>query len=107
MSRIKFFSNNLITLDHKENEITFSLPDTRDDYIQQFKVPKHTVGTNNLLVFLDGRLVISDVHYEDINSHYISFYEPVPTDIEIYTILIKTSKDKTLKDSEVIEWQSF
>lgn len=94
-----FFSNNLIYVDSEQLEITKSLSNERPSLQKTFSVPNHTVGTNNLLIFLNGELQIRDKHYGDYNSHSIQFKNNVDTKSDFVAILIKANS--------ILEWGYF
>lgn len=85
-----FFSNNVIYVDGEEVEILKSLAGERKNEFQQiFDVPSHTVGTNNLSIFLNGVLQIKDKHYEDYNSNQIKFKNKIGNGYDFVAILRK------------------
>lgn len=92
MSAYSFFSNNLIYVDGENCEIAKSLKNTRPDVTQTFTAPSHTVGTPNLLVFLDGRLQIKDVDYNDSNSTEIEFTNNVAVNQDVVIILVRAGQ---------------
>lgn len=94
-----FFSNNLIYVDSEQLEITKSLSNERPNLQKIFTVPNHTVGTANLLIFLNGELQIKDKDYEDYNSHSIQFKNNVGTKSDFIAILIKANS--------ILEWGYF
>lgn len=95
MSKATFFSNTLIYLDNAENEIKYSLAYTRIYDQRIFAVPEHNVNSNNLLIFLDGRIQIRGVHYEDINSFNVRFINNISPNREFYSILTKNGVEGT------------
>ncbi|MCG8540829.1 MAG: hypothetical protein MJA82_12955 [Clostridia bacterium] len=103
MSKVKFFSNNLVILGGKESEIVSSLRGSRVVWQQIFTVPKHTVGTKNLLIFLDGKIMIQGRDYEDINSYEVQLTYPIDPGKDFHAILVKTGKD----GNGALEWESF
>lgn len=104
MSKVNFFSNSLIFSDPRESEKTVSLGVDRTVPQQVFNVPEHSVGTVNLLVFLDKQLQIPDVDYEDINSYEIRFFQPIDTGLDVYCVLMATQDEK---EEEEIKWEEF
>lgn len=104
MSAYSFYSNNLIYVDGENCEIIKSLKNTRPKNETIFTAPNHTVGTPNLLVFLDGKLQIADVDYHDCNSYEIEFTNPVGITHDVVMVLIR-SKQQTVSDG--LEWGSF
>lgn len=108
MAKARFFSNSIIKLDHTENEIMSSLRGTRTSPQATFTVPEHTVGTNNLMIFIDGRIIIRDRDYTDINSNNIQLTNPIDTNVDFHAILVKTSKDEHIDIGvETVKWESF
>lgn len=106
MSAYNFFSNNLIYVDSEICEITKSLANTRLTVQRVFEVPAHTVGTPNLLVFVNGGLQTKDIDYYDSNSSQISFTRDIPIDEDVVCILIK-GKNSDSSESQSLEWGSF
>lgn len=94
-----FFSNNLIYVDSEQLEITKSLSNERANLQKTFSVPNHTVGTSNLLIFLNGKLQIRDEDYEDYNSYSIQFKNYIDTKSNFVAILIKANS--------ILEWGYF
>lgn len=92
-----FFSNNLVYVDTEQIEITKSLSGERNSNQKIFQVPSHTVGTNNLLIFLNGILQIKDLHYEDYNSNEVNFKNYISNDIDFIAILIKGNSSGSLE----------
>lgn len=85
-----FFSNNVIYVDGENIE--------RVDYVVDlpqsiFNAPNHTVGTENLLVYLNNGLCIRDNQYEDYNSSQIRFKEILAEGSNVSIILIKGNSD--------------
>lgn len=103
MSKVNFFSNNLIVLGGKESEIVSSLEGERVTLQQIFLVPEHEVGTNNLLIFVDGRIMIPRRDYKDINSYEIELTQAIDPSIDFHAVLIKTGKD----GNGALEWENF
>ena len=93
MSKATFFSNTLIYLDNAENEVMSSLANTRPNNTRVFNVPEHNVNTNNLFIFLDGRIKIRGEDYEDINSFQIRFLYDVSTSQVFHSVLTKNGID--------------
>lgn len=94
-----FFSNNLIYVDSEQLEITKSLENQRPNLQKIFYVPQHTVGTDNLLIFLNGELKIKNKDYEDYNSNSIQFKNYIDTKSNFVSILIK--------GNSILEWGYF
>ncbi len=46
-------------------------------------VPQHTVGSNELLVWIEGLLCISGVEYTDTSATTITFTSDIPTDFSL------------------------
>lgn len=90
MSRVQFFSNTLINLDHTECAIEYSLANTRTSPQRIFTVPEHSVNTSNLLIFIDGKMAIKGRDYEDINSYQVELTSDLPINVDFYSILIFT-----------------
>lgn len=86
-----FFSNNVIYVDGEQLEYVRHPPNEREEEkpVYIFNVPSHTVGTHNLIIFLDGRLAILDKDYEDYNSYQIKFKRPIYRSQEVVALLIK------------------
>ena len=101
----KFFSNSLIVIGGRECEIITSPSGSRLDDEDIFTVPIHTVGTNNLLIFVDGKVLIPNIHYKDINSYQIQLTKPIGTNVDFHSILINLDQDSDSKDDLV--WQDF
>lgn len=105
MSKVKFFSNNLIVVGGKESEIVSSLKGERTDWQQIFRVPEHTVGTKNLLIFVEGKILIPDRDYKDINSYEIELTYALEPNKDFHAILIKTGEDGD--GGGALEWEDF
>lgn len=103
MSKVNFFSNNLIVLGGKESEIVSSLEGERVITQQTFLVPKHQVGTKNLIIFVNGKIMIPNRDYKDINSNEIDLTYAIDPNIDFYAILIKTGKD----GNGTLEWENY
>lgn len=102
MSKVNFFSNSLIVLSGKECQTTSSLRNTRDAPIDIFSVPEHSIGTNNLLVFVDGILKEPIRDYIDVSSYEVQFNEDIPIGSDFKSILISTEGEDGLgKDCEI------
>ena len=93
MSKAKFFSNSVIMLDHKDSEYSLSLKNTRTNAQKNFSVPMHSVGTPNLMIFLDGKLCVPNRDYTDINSTTVRFSRDIQIREDFHAVLIRTSKD--------------
>lgn len=107
MSAYSFFSNNLIYVDGENCEIVKSLKNTRPSDTRFFTAPSHTVGTSNLLVFVDGILQIMGVDYHDCNSDEVEFYNPVRVAHDVVIVLIKSKQGDIINNNTGIEWGSF
>lgn len=105
MSAYNFFSNNLIYVDGELCEITKSLANTRPTVQRVFDVPNHTVGTPNLLVFVNGSLKTEGSDYSS-NSHQVIFKNDIPIGYDVICVLIKGKNDNGSTDKSV-EWESF
>lgn len=92
-----FFSNNLVYVDTEQLEIEKSLAGSRTNQQKIFQVPQHTVGTNNLLIFLNGNLKIKDIDYEDYNSNEINFKDYISINDDFIAILVKGNGDGSLE----------
>ena len=93
MSQAKFFSNTVMMLDHKDNETTLSLKNTRLAQQRIFSVPEHSVGTSNLMIFLDGKLCVPIRDYIDMNSYQVQFTRQINIGEDFHSVLVKTSRD--------------
>lgn len=72
--------------------ITTQTSDSRDGVLvagTPFAVPKHTVGSDLIKVFLDGLLCQQDVHFLEMSSSSISFTSDIPADMQI-TVTVMT-----------------
>ena len=105
MSKVKFFSNSLIVIGGKECEITTSLAGTRLQPQSIFEVPEHTIGTKNLLIYVDGKLLMPYRDYTDVNSHQVELTTSIDIDSDFYAILIITGNDGTAIGG--VEWEDF
>ena len=94
-----FFSNNLVYVDGEQLELARSLSGERLNPQNIFNVPKHTVNTNNLLIFLNGNLQIKDKDYEDYNSSQVKFKYKIATSSDFLAILVK--------GNSILEWGYF
>ena len=92
-------------LDLAENEIKSSLANTRLNNQSVFSVPEHNVNTNNLLIFVDGRIRIRGVHYEVINSFQVRFFSSLIPSQEFHSILIKNPLPSDITDG--VYWEDF
>ena len=101
MSKVNFFSNSLIVLAGKECETTSSLSNTRVKKEKRFKVPLHTIDTNNLMIFLDGKLQVKDRDYTDATSTEIEFTNEINVAVDFQSILIATHEDNSTKDCKI------
>lgn len=105
MSKATFFSNTLMYYDLAENEIQSSLANTRLNNQTVFSVPEHNVNTNNLLIFVDGKIKVRGEHYEDINSFQVRFFSSLTPSQEFHSILIKNPLPSDAIDG--IHWEDF
>lgn len=107
MENTTFFSNTNNFLDHGENEAIISPSGTRLDWQAIFTVPSHNVGTDNLMVFLDGKLCIRGRDYTDINSGQISFSTLISPSRDFHAILVKTMKGIGEVVEAKVTWEDF
>lgn len=86
-----FFSNNVIYVDGEQVEYLRHPPNERDEEkpVYILSAPNHTIGTHNLIVFLNGQLQIKDKDYEDYNSSQIKFTKPIYRGHDVVILLIK------------------
>lgn len=105
LSKATFFSNTLIYLDLAENETQSSLANTRPNNQLIFSVPEHNVNTDNLLIFVDGRVKIRGEHYEDINSFQVRFFSELTPNQEFHSVLIKNPISSGIVEG--VYWEDF
>lgn len=109
----RFFSNNLVLVDTKINESVKSLAGSRQSAQRVFSVPTHTIGTDNLMVYIDGLLKLRDVHYIDRNSNEIEFLYDIQAEQDFYALLIRvddaSSSGATTDDNNCCcnKWHDF
>lgn len=89
----RFFTNDRIVIGSNTNERYIYPANSRPETQKVFKTPEHTIGSKNLLVYVNGELVIPERDYKDINSSQISFTDPIPPNKDVDIVLVLTGDD--------------
>lgn len=69
-----------------------------------FSTPAHNVGTDNLLIFVDGRLKVKTIDYEDISSDKVQFVNPILPSQVVMAFLIRTGADYSSSNSAIAQF---
>ena len=79
---VKFYANTSVNL---KDKCFPSVSERTQQGKINYKTPEHNMGSNNLMVFIDGKLV---KNYTSVNSTEILFSQPPMPELDYYAVVI-------------------
>lgn len=83
-----FFTNDKVVLGQDSSQRITSPANSREGGATIFTVPEHTIGTQSLFIFVDGKLKLPNIDYVDINSEQVEMNYEVPVEHTFDSILV-------------------